>query len=227
MNETNPTVFIVDGEHVIRNSLTALLKTAGFRCEAFADPHCFLERIEPDCPGCLLLDRRMPGMCGLQLLKKLRERGLEIPVIVLTADADVRWAVAAMQAGADDLVEKPFEAEDLLRRVRLLIDRSIEQLRLRQRWEQIKQRFETLTPREREVLELILEGEPTKRIAGRLGISVNTVRNQRTRIFRKVRVGSVVDLVRMAMVVDAVTQNVDAMVKELRQASRQKGLDFD
>ena len=198
MTDMTGTVFLVDDEQVIRDSISVLMGTDGIPCEVFASPQMFLDQFDPSRPGCLLLDLRMPGMDGLELLERLQQRGLDIPVIILTAHADVPRAVAAMKSGAKDFMEKPFSAEDLLRRVREAIRCDAEARHDRIGMDEITQRLDSLTPRETEILKLIVLGEPTKRIAAALGTSANTVRNQRSSILRKMEANSVVDLVRMA-----------------------------
>lgn len=194
---SEPTVFIVDDDQSVRDSLTTLFQTADIRSETFSDALDFLNRFDRERPGCLLLDVRMPGMSGLELQRHLAQLDVPVTTLILTGHADVPMAVGAMKNGANDLIEKPFRAENLLRRVRDAIEKNLE---ARRRWQmktQLRERIESLTPREKTVLGLIIEGNPTKAIAEKLGTSFNTVRNQRTSIMRKMQTESVVDLVRM------------------------------
>lgn len=195
--DAEPTVFIVDDESVVRDSLTVLMDTEGLKTETFESAQEFLDSYDSDKPGCLLLDVRMPEIDGLELQERLKERGVEIPIVFLTAHADIPLAVAAMRAGAAEFIEKPFDGRDLLTRVRGAIDRDASQRRRQTESGEITARLESLSVREREVLELMLQGESTKRIAWKLGTSSNTVRNQRSSIFTKLQADSVVDVVRM------------------------------
>lgn len=195
--DAEPTVFIVDDESVVRDSLTVLMDAEGLKTEVFESAQEYLDSYDSDKPGCLLLDVRMPGIDGLELQKLLAERGIEIPIVFLTAHADIPLAVAAIRAGAAEFIEKPFDGRDLLSRVRGAIDRDAQQRMCRTERGEIAARVECLSVREREVLELMLQGESTKRIAWKLGTSSNTVRNQRSSIFTKLQADSVVDVVRM------------------------------
>lgn len=195
--DAEPTVFIVDDESVVRDSLTVLMDTEGLKTETFESAQEFLDSYDSDKPGCLLLDVRMPGIDGLELQERLKEGGIEIPIVFLTAHADIPLAVAAMRAGAAEFIEKPFDGRDLLSRVRGAIDRDASQRLRRTECGEIAARLENLSVREHEVLDLMLQGESTKRIAWKLGTSSNTVRNQRSSIFTKLQADSVVDVVRM------------------------------
>ena len=197
MTEMKGTVFLVDDEQVILDSVSVLMETDNIPCEVFSSPNVYLDQFDASRSGCLLLDLRMPDMDGLELLRHLQTRGIEIPVIVLTAHADVPRAVAAMKSGAKDFMEKPFSAEDLLRRVRSAIAFDAEARNDRISLDEIIRHLDSLTPREAEIFDLIALGEPTKRIAVALGTSANTVRNQQSSILRKMEADSVVDLVRM------------------------------
>lgn len=190
------TVFVVDDDPGIQDSLRMMIEGEGYNVELFPNAEEFLDRFDPEKSGCLLLDIRMPGIGGLELQRRLAERNYRIPTIILTGHADIQLAVAAMKAGAFDLLEKPYSAERLLPAIQAALGRDV--LIREHRTEQavIAKDYERLTPRERTVLDLIVEGEPTKRIAAHLGTSFNTVRNQRSSILRKMNADSVVDLVR-------------------------------
>jgi FixJ family two-component response regulator len=192
-----PTVFVVDDDQIVRDSLATLLTTAKIRTEMFSDALEFLDRFDPERAGCLLLDVRMPGMSGLELQRHLSTMEVPMTTIILTGHADVPMAVGAMKTGASDLIEKPFRADDLIRRVRQAMGQNVEARRLWNRKRELQKRIDDLTPREKTVLALIIEGNPTKAIALHLGTSFNTVRNQRTSIMRKMKTESVVDLVRI------------------------------
>jgi FixJ family two-component response regulator len=195
-----PTVFVVDDDPSVRDSLRCLLESAGFAVETHATAHDFLEHYQPSRRGCLLLDVRMPGMDGLELQRRLAEKSIFLPIIILTAYADVPLAVKALQAGAADLVEKPYDEDDLLRRIESAIARDI-----KLHWDQaepaaIGARLAKLTDRERQVMDRLVAGKWVKAIAAEFGTSPNTVRNQRARILEKMQADSVADLVRMVMI---------------------------
>lgn len=185
-----------------------MLANAGYLCETFAAAESFLDEISPGRAGCVVADFRMPGIDGLEFLGRLRKDGYSIPIILLTAYADVQMAVAAIKGGAVDVLEKPAEPAQLLERVREAVQRDEQFRTSRAEGAEIEQRMAQLTPREREVVELIVAGKPTKTIAAILGTSRNTVDNQRTRILRKMQADSAVDLVRMVMMVKLFGSNV-------------------
>ena len=196
----NATVFVVDDEPSVRDSLRCLLESAGFVVETFATATEFLNRGGESHRSCLLLDLRMPGMDGMQLQEQLAEQEIYLPIIILTAHADVPTTVRALRAGAVDLVEKPYDDEDLIARIESAIARSIAVEWTESERATIAAKLATLSVRERQVLEGIVAGKWVKMIAQELGTSHNTVRNQRARLLEKMGAESDADLVRMVMV---------------------------
>lgn len=192
-------VAVVDDDDGMRNALYRLLRNAGLDVEMHASAQAFLDQLRPEQLGCLLLDVRMPGMDGLALQQILIERSVQVPLIFLTGQADVAMAVAAMRDGALDFVEKPFDNEDLLRRVQRALAVGEEQRRAEQELAQIRVCRERLTPRETEVMELMVAGKLSKQIADTLDVSPRTVEIHRARVMEKMEAGSLADLVRMVL----------------------------
>jgi FixJ family two-component response regulator len=195
------TVFIVDDDLAVRDLLRTVLRAAGIGVEVFSSAPEFLDAYQPDRPGCLLLDVRMPGMTGLELQSELARRNIEIPVVFLSGYGDVPVAVEAMQKGAFDFVEKTTNHQELVQRIRKAIEWDQQQREDRGRTSAIAERYEQLTNREREVLELMVTSKSNKLIAAELGISLRTVEGHRARIMRKMQAVNVVDLVRMAIAI--------------------------
>ena len=193
-----PTVFIVDDDAAVRRFLSGLIQSVELRVEAFASARDFLEAYEPGQPGCLVLDVRMPGMSGLELQRELAERAIDLPVIVLTGHGNVQVAVHAMKAGAADFVEKPFDNELLLDRIQKAVVESVRARGERIKRIEIAERMQLLTPREREVLDLVVAGQTNKGVARRLDISEKTVEIHRANVMRKMQAKSLADLVKMA-----------------------------
>jgi FixJ family two-component response regulator len=190
-----PTVFIVDDDASIQRALEQLFESQGLQCRGFASASEFLDRYDADSPGCLLLDVRMPGASGLELQVVLAERGIRLPIVFMTAYADVPMSVRAMKAGAVDFVEKPFNEQLLLEAVHRALERD-EQDRLAARdQEESRRRVQRLTRRERQVLELVVAGKTNREIADQWGISEKTVKIHRGRVMRKMRAGSLPELV--------------------------------
>lgn len=194
----NTTVFVVNGDDGGRAATRRLLDEAGFDVRLFASAEAFLEHYDPLLPGCLLLDGRVPVMGGLELQKRLRALGILLPVVVVSAVGGVPEAVAAMRAGARNFFEVPVSPEALIEALRRALQADEQLRRHRQELSRITALLETLSRREREVLDLIVAGHPTKHIATQLAVSPNTVENQRASIFRKMHADSVADVVRMA-----------------------------
>lgn len=199
---TDRTVFVVDDDEAVRRALKFLLRTAGHAVEVFPSATTFLESYHPDRRGCLLLDVRMPQMTGLELQHELNSRGWRIPAIFITGHGTVPIAIAAMKAGAFDFIEKPLRDDALLESV----DRALgwDETRREERLELavLKTQAALLTPREREVLELVAMGEPNKVIARRLGISYRTVEQHRSHILEKMRARTISELIRMAILLE-------------------------
>lgn len=196
-----PVVFIVDDEQDMRAALVRLFRTAEIEAVPFADPESFLAAVRPDWTGCILLDVRMPGMDGLTVQAQLRARSIALPIVFLTGAADVPIAVRAMHAGAADFLEKPFDNATLVqcvRRALFLGDTAREQALLAVA---IEQRISTLTPREREVMDHVVAGAPTKEIAESLSLSPRTVEIHRSRIMDKMDAKTTADLVRLVLTV--------------------------
>jgi FixJ family two-component response regulator len=195
----DPTVYVVDDDPDMRDSLRWLMKTVGLNVETFDSAADFLENFAPDGPGCLVLDVRLPGASGLDLFEKLTSRGEGIPVLFITAYADVPMAIRAMKSGAVEFVEKPFNRQALLERVQRAIKDDAERLRLLADREAIRARFRRLTDKEREVLDLIEDGRPNKAIADRLGITPRAVEMRRSSLMKKLGARSLVELVRLTI----------------------------
>ncbi len=189
-------VCLVDDDPDLRNSFKLLMKSSGIPLVACASADEFLESYQEKNIGCVILDIRMPGMGGLELLDALREKNVFIPVIVLTAHADVPLAVRAILAGAIDVMEKPFREEELLARVRQAFNRYEKLKNFQAERQTIAPRIASLTPRELEVLDLMVAGQKNKTIAERLGISTKTLDIHRANIMRKMQTKTVADLVR-------------------------------
>jgi two-component system response regulator FixJ len=199
MKERAPTVYIVDDDDAIRSALRLLLKSVGLAAVPVPSAREFLATYDPQQPGCLILDVRMPGMSGLELQQQLNVSGAIIPVIFMTGHGDVPMAVEAMQQGAFDFLQKPFRDQDLIDRIqRALAKDQTGRAELRER-ARIKERMESLTAREREVLDLVTSGKPNKIMAADLGVSQRTVEIHRSRVMEKMGASSVAQLVRMVL----------------------------
>jgi FixJ family two-component response regulator len=199
MTELPPTVFVVDDDASVRKSLLRLLKSAGYRPESCASAEEFLARWERDpASGCVLLDIQMPGLDGLQLQRKLQTAAQGIPIVFITGHGDIPMSVKAMKAGAVDFLQKPINGEDLLEAVRAALQRDRLERAERDERRAVARRFETLTPREREVMALVVRGLLNKQIAAALGASEKTVKIHRGRVMEKMKVQSLADLVRAA-----------------------------
>src|SRR5499427_4498877 len=193
-------VFVVDDDAAVRQGLRFMLRAAGYSVKAFPSARSFLEDYDPRRGGCLLLDIQMPHMSGLELQQRLNLRGWRVPVIFITGHGTVPLAIAAMKAGAFDFVEKPLREDTLLERIERALhwnDRAYEE---RLERATLQARAALLTPREREVFELVAAGEPNKVIARHLGISFRTVELHRVHIIEKLQARSLSDLIRMAII---------------------------
>jgi two-component system response regulator FixJ len=199
MREPAATIYIVDDDEGVRNSLRFLLKSVGHVCQTLASANEFLETYQPKQPGCLILDVRMPGMSGLELQQQLNLRGAIIPVIFITGHGDVPMAVEAMQHGASDFLQKPFRDQDLLDRIQRALERDARNRAALTEHERIRGSFDSLTPREREVLVLMTRGKSNKVMAAELGVSQRTVEIHRARVMDKTGAASLAQLVRMSI----------------------------
>jgi two-component system, LuxR family, response regulator FixJ len=197
-----PTVYIVDDDDDFRDSLSILCESVGLRVESFASAREFLEGASPERPGCLVLDIRMPGMSGLELQRELGERGASWPILFMTGHGDVPMAVTALKAGAFDFLTKPFSHQDLLDRIHSAMRVAEEERSRDLRREELTERFASLTPREREVMEHVVQGLANKVVANRLGISQRTVEIHRAQVMEKMAAESLADLVRMAVTLE-------------------------
>ena len=198
MPQAEPTVFIVDDDAQMRESLRNLIRSVGLRVELFASAQEFVQSQHPDAPSCLVLDVRMPGLSGLDLQKQASEADLEIPIIFMTGHGDIPMSVRAMKAGAVEFLTKPFRDQDLLDAIQEALDRSRKAREQQAVTEELRRRFASLTPREREVMERVVAGLLNKQIGAELGTSETTVKIQRHQVMEKMGAGSLPELVRMA-----------------------------
>ena len=194
----SPTVFVVDDYAPVRSAVSRLLRAAGFAVAAFASPEKFLAQYDPHTPGCLVLDLDMPAVHGLELQRILATKGSVLPIIFLTGHGDIPKSVQAMKRGASDFLTKPVNDKDLLAAVRVAIERDALDRREQAKLSEICARLDTLTPREREVLEHVVAGKLNKQIAGDLGVTEATIKMHRARVMAKMKVQAVADLVRLA-----------------------------
>ncbi|HWU54376.1 MAG TPA: response regulator FixJ [Rhizomicrobium sp.] len=191
-------VHLIDDDEDVRRAVSFLLGTAGFAVKVYESAIQFLEKCSPSLSGCIVSDVRMPGMDGLQLLRRLKEMGIALPVVILTGHADVALAVEAMKAGATDFIEKPFSDDVLLAAIRSALARRLGSLSPNDA-SQIRARLASLTQREREVLDGLLAGHPNKTIAYDLGLSPRTVEIHRANVMTKMAASSISELVRMTL----------------------------
>ncbi|HUR21756.1 MAG TPA: response regulator transcription factor [Vicinamibacterales bacterium] len=199
LTSNNAIVMVVDDDAGVRNAMRTLLKSVGLTSQLHASAHEFLSAYKPAQAGCLVLDIRMPGMSGLELQQELNVRGATIPVIFMTGHGDVPMAVEAMQHGAFDFLQKPFRDQDLLDRIQKAIARDAKLRESLVEHTRIRAHVESLTEREREVLDLMILGKQNKAIAQDLGVSPRTIEIHRARVMEKMNVQSVAELVRMMM----------------------------
>jgi len=198
-NVTEPTVFIVDDDEAVRKGLCLLLKSVSIRTETFSSAQEFMDAYNPARTGCLVLDVRMPGMSGLDLQTHLAEKGYKIPIIIITGHGDVPMAVRAVKMGAVDLIEKPFRDQVLLECVQKALKLDTEQRTQQRECDDIRERLSQLTPREKQIMQMVVDGKPNKVIASELGLSQKTVEFHRAHVMSKTQAGSVAELVRLAI----------------------------
>lgn len=201
-DQITPTVFVVDDDEEVRSALKLLFESVGLPVICYASAVEYLDRFDVSLPGCLVVDIRMPGMSGLDMQEKLKEFPLHPPVIIITGHGDVPMAVRAVQAGAVDFIEKPFRDQLLLDSVHRAIEKDAEMRGEASRLSEIHEHLNQLTPREREVLELVVSGMRNKNISEQLGITLSTVEAHRSRVMEKMQADSLSHLMRMMLTLE-------------------------
>ncbi|TFZ00683.1 response regulator transcription factor [Ramlibacter henchirensis] len=197
MRVDRPVVYVVEDDPSMREAVQDLIASVGLEARGFASPREFLQSSRPDVPGCLVLDVRLPGSSGLAFQQELARAGVLLPVIFITGHGDIPMSVRAIKAGAVEFLTKPFRDQELLDSVHAAIERDRALRQDAAALEDLRQRFATLTPREREIMALVIVGRMNKQIAGELGVSEVTVKVHRGQIMRKMRAKSLPELVRM------------------------------
>lgn len=202
-----PMVYIVDDDAAGRDGLALLLEVRGYPVRAFAGGEAFLDAVDARSRGCVLLDLRMPGLDGLEVQKALNERGLALPIIIMTAHGDVQAARAALMAGAFDFLEKPVEDALLRKTIDAALAHEMEEVARRAHREEIRTRMARLTPRERQVLKRVVGGGHNREIAAELGISARTVEAYKARLMDKLQVERIPDLIRLSIDFDPTSED--------------------
>ena len=195
------TVFVVDDNAAVRDALLTLLDSVGINALGFESGERFLEQLDPEHAGCALLDVRMPGICGLELARQVRERKCGLPIVFISAHGDVRLAVEAMRLGAEDFIEKPFRDQDIIDRVQRCIELDCSRHRRLRKLHDVRERLQALTSREQLVLERIVSGEPNKEVAAALNLSTRTVESHRAHVMKKMQAPCLATLVSMVTTV--------------------------
>jgi FixJ family two-component response regulator len=198
MSSANSTVFVVDDDRSVREGLVDLISSVGMKAEAFSSAQEFLRYKRPDLPACLVLDVRLPGPSGLELQRQLARSEHPIPIIFITGHGDIPMSVRAMKDGAVEFLTKPFRDQDLLDAIHQALDSDREAREQRAKIAELRRRYDSLTPREREVMQLVVRGLLNKQIASELGASEVTIKMHRGQVMHKMRAQSVVELLRMA-----------------------------
>ncbi len=196
----NPIIYIVDDNDDIRETLELLFESVDLGAKSFGSAGEFLDAYPKGQPGCLIADVRMPGMSGLELQEEMAKRSIDLPVIIITGYGDVEMAVNAMKAGAADFIEKPYKEQELLDRVHKAISQNAEKRQESNEEQKAREGLAQLTPRERQVLDFVVDGEPNKRIAHNLGLSEKTIEFHRSNIMKKLEAKSLAELVRKTMI---------------------------
>jgi FixJ family two-component response regulator len=210
MSTGAPIVFIVDDDISVRESLELLIQTQGWRAEVFSSAQEFLEKPRAPVPSCLVLDLALPGINGLELQKRIAVERTDLPIIFITGYGDVPKTVQAMKAGAVEFLTKPLDDEVLLTAIRQALERSGLALSHDTEMKELRERYESLTPRERQVLELVVSGLLNKQVGWELGISEITVKAHRGRVMQKMKANSRADLVRMAAGIEPARQKIQS-----------------
>jgi FixJ family two-component response regulator len=210
MSEEQPVVFVIDDDPSVRDALAGLLRSVGLEVLSFGSTQEFLQSKRPDAPGCLVLDVRLPGRSGLDFQRELAESGIQVPIVFITGHGDIPMSVRAIKAGAIEFLTKPFHDQELLDAIQLGIERDRARRRDGLAVADLRERLDSLTPREREIMALVVTGRMNKQIAADLEVSEITVKVHRGQVMRKMRARSLAELVRMADRLEVAAGKLDA-----------------